>query len=241
MQTSFFKLRGFHYWLCVKCGAEGRELIPDQADDRYSYNKGNPWLGLCGRCGVPTATIQVGNHTVKTQPLPEGTELPPELDAKWAIYLEVASRYQRKARYEDRADLCHTILIRLCEVDRAREAQGEPLTELGRYRVASIVVMQFWHTLKRNGKVISLDTKVDEADDFSPTLADTVPDDRAIDLVEWLDARVWLLGCPERLVQIAMLKVNGKALSQADHKYLQRYRAKAQMSLSQMSNSDPSN
>lgn len=230
VQTSFRKLRGYHYWLCLRCGRVSSQFIPDQADDRYSHNPQNPWLGLCADCskGYPHCAIRLGNHTVKTQPIPAGNGVSHALPEDWARWEVVAKRYARKAYYQDREDVRHNILLRLYMVAKRKEAEGEAFTDVAMFRTASLVVMDWWHEMKRNGRIISLDLQLGE---FDQTLADTVPDDRAIDLVEWLDAKTWLLGCPKRLIEVATKRVKGTTLSENDKKYLLRYRRKAQMSL----------
>ena len=50
MQLSYRLDRGFHHWECIVCGERGKELIPDQADDRYRNNPGNPLLAVCTNC-----------------------------------------------------------------------------------------------------------------------------------------------------------------------------------------------
>ncbi|MDD5511988.1 MAG: hypothetical protein PHI12_14465 [Dehalococcoidales bacterium] len=143
-----------------------------------------------------------------------------ELD--WEKYSEVADRFQYKARYEDRDDLRHSIIVRLAEV--AGRNGDEPLTEGAMVRVASYVVMEYWHAEKRNGRVISLNNEVRDWEGDSIELLDTIADDRALNLESWVDSKSWLLGCPRRLIEIAKKKATGIALTQTDHQYLWRYR-----------------
>jgi len=140
----------------------------------------------------------------------------------WQKYIAIAERFQHKARAQDREDLRHSIILRLAEV--AQRNGHKPFTEWAMLRVASYVVMEYWHAEKRNGKVVSLDTVIDDGEGNTVALIDTLADDKAIDLDAWLDAKTWLLGCPRRLVQIAHKKANGIALTWADHKYIERYR-----------------
>ncbi len=143
-----------------------------------------------------------------------------ELD--WEKYSEVADRFQHKARFEDRDDLRHNIILRLAEV--ASNNGHEPFTIGAMIRVASYVVMEYWHSEKRNGKVISLNTDIGNGDGDSMELMDTIADDSALNLEAWVDARTWLMGCPKRLIQIANKRVNGEALALADRKYLCKMR-----------------
>ncbi|MBA7641150.1 hypothetical protein ES703_48823 [subsurface metagenome] len=147
----------------------------------------------------------------------------------WEKYSEVADRFQYKARFDDREDLRHNIIMRMAEV--AQRNGHKPFTEGAMVRVASYVVMEYWHTEKRNGRLISLNTEIGDGEGDTIELIDTIADDNAIDLEAWLDARVWLLGCPKRLVEIAHKKVSGIALTKTDQKYLERYRQKHQLCL----------
>jgi hypothetical protein len=144
----------------------------------------------------------------------------------WAKYIEVADKYQIKARYEDREDLRQDIILRLAEV--ASNNGHKPLTELAMYRVASYVVMEYWHSQKRLLTTTSLNEEVDDGEGNTVELWETLADDNAIDLDRWLDCKTWIAGCPKRLVAIAIKKVNRKPLNWKEHKYLERYRQKAQ-------------
>ena len=145
-----------------------------------------------------------------------------ELD--WEKYSEVADRFQYKARYEDRDDLKHNIILRLAEV--ASRNGHKPFSEGAMVRVASYVVMEYWHSEKRNGKVISLNNIVSDYEGDSAELLDTIADDSALDLESWVDSRTWLLGCPKRLVEIASKRIGGIALNNADMVYLCKWRKK---------------
>ena len=150
-----------------------------------------------------------------------------ELD--WEKYSEIADRFQHKARFEDRDDLRHNIILRLAEV--ASNNGHKPYTIGAMIRVASYVVMEYWHSEKRNGKVISLNTDIGNGDGDSMELMDTIADDNALNLEAWVDARTWLMGCPKRLIQIADKKVKGIALTNADMIYICRWRQKEQKAL----------
>jgi hypothetical protein len=151
------------------------------------------------------------------------------MNLDWVKYSEVADRFQYKARFEDREDLRHNIILRLAEV--ASNNGHKPFTIGAMIRVASYVVMEYWHSEKRNGKVISLNTDIGNGDGDSMELMDTIADDSALDLESWVDARTWLLGCPKRLIQIANKRVSGIALEPSDKMYLGRFRRKEQKPL----------
>ena len=150
-----------------------------------------------------------------------------ELD--WMKYSEVADRFQHKARFEDRDDLRHNIILRLAEV--ASNNGHKPFTIGAMIRVASYVVMEYWHAEKRNGKVISLNTAIGDGNGDSLELIDTIADDNALDLEAWVDCRIWLLGCPKRLIQIANKRVSGIPLEGKDQDYLDHWRNKSRKSL----------
>jgi hypothetical protein len=180
---------------------------------------------VCAWCnGWSTASLRLGKGS-----LPAPPNLPIEsangnLDGAWGEFWEIARQYERKAKYQDREDLRHNIIIRLVEVATARLANGEEFSEVAKYRTASLVVMEHWHSEKRNGKVISLNGEVADWE-LNPTeLIDTIADDSAIDLEAWVDAKTWLQGCPKRLVGIAHKRVSGVALDAKDQEYLRRFR-----------------
>jgi len=147
----------------------------------------------------------------------------------WEKYIIIADRFQHKARFQDREDLKHNIIVRLAEV--AQRNGHKPLTEPTMVRVASFVVLEYWHTEKRNGKVISLNTETEDGEGNTVELIDTIADDKAIDLEAWVDARTWLLGCPKRLIEVARKRVKGIPLEGKEQDYLDHWRRKSQRRL----------
>jgi len=141
----------------------------------------------------------------------------------WEKYMGIADNFQHKARYEDREDLRQDIILRLAEV---ASIKTEPLTPPAMLRVASFVTIEYWRDLKRQPTIFSLNDTIDDGDGNNVELLETLADDQAIDLEAWVDARTWLMGCPRRLVKIALKKVMGKSLEKNDQKYLERYRQK---------------
>jgi DNA-directed RNA polymerase specialized sigma24 family protein len=142
----------------------------------------------------------------------------------WEKYMEIANKFQHKAMYQDREDLRQDIILRLAEV--ASNNGHKPFTEGAMVRVASYVAMEYWHNLKRQPTILSLNEEIEDAEGNTIELYQTLADDKAIDLEAWLDAKTWLAGVPERLVKIAFKKVNGKPLSRYERLYLCRYRQK---------------
>ena len=83
-----------------------------------------------------------------------------ELD--WNKYIEIAQRFQGKARFEDREDLKDSIILRLAEL--ASNNGHKPFTKWAMLRVASYVVMEYWHAEKRNGKVVTLNARTEDGE-----------------------------------------------------------------------------
>lgn len=225
MKLTYRKQRGYHHWLCVACGQREGERIPDQADDRYQHNPANPWLGVCGGCngGSPSARIRLANSSLRPQPsLTEETQTL-AFEGEWGEYWETAKRFERKARAGEWQDLRHDIIVRLAEVAKEYQLEGKTLTEAGMIRVASYTTRRYWYQKARWGRITSLNAPIEDKDGNSIELIETIADDKAIDLEAWVDARTWLLGCPERLLQIAHKRLNQIDLSGWDRKYLKRF------------------
>jgi hypothetical protein len=142
----------------------------------------------------------------------------------WEKYIEIANKFQHKAMYQDREDLRQNIILRLAEV--ASNNGHKPFTEASMVRVASYVAMEYWHNLKRQPNIYSLNDEIDDGEGNRIELYQTIADDKAIDLDAWLDAKTWLAGCPKRLIAIANKRVKGKPLNGKELTYLCRYRQK---------------
>ena len=151
----------------------------------------------------------------------------------WQKYSQIADRFQHKARYQDKEDLRHDIMVRLAEL--ADSNGDKPFTEVSMLRVGSYVVLEYWRQEKRQLTWLSLNEDIEDDEGDSIELYQTLADDKAIDLELWQDSKRWLLGCPKRLVKIAYKTMLGKPLSPKERKYLSRYRqkelAKAQKAL----------
>ena len=146
----------------------------------------------------------------------------------WGKYITVADRYQYKAKAQDRGDLNHNIIISLADTQTRLDSNGGgQLSELAMLRIASCRVADYWRSEYRNGRVVSLNQVVYEADDGNQIeLIDTLADDKAIDLEAWLDRSVWELGFPKRLVEIVRKRLYGIPLDNQDKCYLWRFRQK---------------
>ena len=142
----------------------------------------------------------------------------------WQKYMEIADKFQHKARYEDREDLRQDIILRLAEV--ASNNGHKPFTDGAMVRVASYTVMAYWRDFMRQPNIASLNEEIEDGEGDTVELAGTIADDNAIDLEAWRDAKSWLLGCPRRLVRIAYKKVNGLPLNRKEQTYLNHYQAR---------------
>ena len=176
----------------------------------------------------------------------------------WEKYIEIADRFQHKARAQDREDLKHTIILRLAQV--AINNGHRPFTEAVMCRIASFEVVNYWRTQYKftngldcgscskvqrvkckEGELYSQCPKAVRVEYLSKPIIDSngnvtelgelIADDKAIDLDAWLDAQTFLLGFPKRLLDIAHKINNGEALTNKDHQYLWYWRKKEQRPL----------
>ena len=180
-----------------------------------------------------------------------------QLDGEWLTYYQVALRFSHKAQAQDREDLLHDIIITLADV--AKNNGHKPITEVAMCRVASITVVHYWRAQYRltNGldcgscskaqrrkcrkdclysecpKAVKLEYLSQPiTDDGNLTeLGELIADDRAIDLDAWLDAKTFLSGCPQRLIEIVHKIHDGQALTNRERQYLWYWRKREQKRL----------
>ena len=174
---------------------------------------------------------------------------------QWNEYIKVADRFQYKARREDREDLRQDIVLELARVEQKYQGAGKTLTIGGMYRVASYRVANYWRAYFRRTQgidcshcskaqrlkcqsldlfascpkrkqLVSLSSVVAESDGELVELVDTLADDKAIDLDQWLDQKTFLYSLPVKLVRIAWRKVNGYPLTNTERLYLYRHSKK---------------
>jgi len=179
-----------------------------------------------------------------------------QLDGEWLTYYKVATKYVHKARYEDRDDLLHTIMLNLAV---AGQSNGhKPDNPSWVYRIASFTVAQYWRDYYKrvNGidcghcsnqqrkkckqdnlygskcpraiKVESLQKPIVGEDGELGELGDLIADDKALDLAEWLDIKTFLLGCPQRLIDIAEKRRDGIPLTDKEKHYFSYQLKKSQ-------------
>jgi hypothetical protein len=175
------------------------------------------------------------------------------LDGEWLTYYKVATKYVHKARYQDRGDLLHTIMLNLEAMARSNTHKPDNLSWM--YRIASFTVAQYWrnyyyhnngidcgHCSNRQRKkckaddlysecpraitIESLNKPIVGEDGHINELAELIADDKAIDLEAWLDEATWRLGYPQRLVEVAKKSLNGIPLNRKEQTYLNHYRAR---------------
>jgi hypothetical protein len=149
----------------------------------------------------------------------------------WSKYIEIANKFQRKAKPADRQDLRQNIILRLAEVETKYNGNGNSLTEGGMVRVASYTVLEYWREIMRLPPITSLNETVDDGDGNETEFYQMLADDKAIDIEAWLDAKQWLYRAPPRLVKIAYKKVSGLALTDSERHYLERFRKNGQKKL----------
>ena len=144
-------------------------------------------------------------------------------------YITVANRYQRKAKHQDREDLNHDIILALAEAQRAKDNNGGGnLSDIAMLRIASYQCQKYWRQIRRQSNISSLNIELDNGDGDTTELIETIADDKAIDLEAWIDASIWLLGCPTRLIEIADKRVSGITLTHGDRTYLWKLRKQKQ-------------
>lgn len=198
--------------------------------DGYHHNPGAPELALCPNCnhGHFPAIRLVSRTPRRWSPnthVEGGSDphLDGHLDGEWGQWATIAAKIARRAPFEDRDDLRHSIILRLAEIKARR---GKALSEGAVVRIARFTVLAYWRDRGRQPTILSLDAPARDADGDDTDYGDTLADDQAIDLDKWVDERTWLLGCPRRLVEIAHKKVNGIPLTPADSRYLYKWRRK---------------
>ena len=181
-----------------------------------------------------------------------------QLEGDYALYYKVATKFCHKARFEDREDLLHTIILNLAVA--GRNDGHKPDNPSWMYRIASFTVAQYWRDYykrtygidcghcsnpqrkkcKRDNlysecpkaiRIESLSKPIVDGDGHISELGDLIADDKAIDLAEWLDDKTFLLGCPQKLIDIAQKRVDGIPLTTREWSYLNWFRKNHQKPL----------
>lgn len=77
----------------------------------------------------------------------------------------------------------------------------------------------------------SLNQVVSDSEGNMTEIGDLLLDDKAIDIDLWLDAKMWLISAPIRLKSIALKRIQGVTLTEAERVYLSKLRKREQKSL----------
>ena len=183
------------------------------------------------------------------------------LDGEWLDWLDTARRYDHSIPPQDKLDLRHNILIELARarardneaIPKLRQYRIANLKRIDYWRdmgkgqtvvciytgIAGELHCKDCRQKPEHGTcpyravrpVLSLELELELEGGGTTTLADTIADDKALDLDAWQDAVTWRIGSPIRLVQIAHKIENGRPLSGAEHKYLWKLRKREQQKL----------
>jgi hypothetical protein len=175
-------------------------------------------------------------------------------------YINIADRYQYKAKREDKEDFLHELFLAFARVKASYQAKGKELTTGGLVRIAQYEVADYWrkHFRRIYGRdcsrcskaqrqeckdgnlysqcpkairIESLDTIVEDGNGDSTPLCELIADDNAIDLTSRLDAKLTLDSYPQRFVQLAYKKYAGYPLTNSERQYYRREQKKAQKTL----------
>jgi len=182
-----------------------------------------------------------------------------QLEGDYAVYYKVATKFVYKAQAQDREDLLHIIMLNLAVA--GRNNGHKPDNPSWMYRIASFTVAQYWRDYYRRTygidcghcsnqqrkkckrdnlygsqcpraiRIESLQKPIADGDGHLSELGELIADDRALDLAEWMDINTFLLGCPQRLIDIAEKIRDGQTLTQVELNYLCRWRKRQQKTL----------
>jgi len=183
-----------------------------------------------------------------------------QLAGDWALFYKVASRFIYSVKPNDKEDFLHDLLLKFATVKATYDTKGKELTEGGLMRVAQYELADYWHRrFKRingiNCKQCSksqrekckdwfmypdcpravnlerLDKLVEDDKGDSTPLYELIADDKAVDLVAMVDAKLTLGAYPRRFVQLAYKKYAGYPFTSGERTYYYRELKKVQKSL----------
>jgi len=181
-----------------------------------------------------------------------------QLEGEYATYYKVASRFNHKAKVEDKEDLLHDIILTLAIAERNNG--HKPFTEGTMYRIASRAVADYWRAYYKanNGldchtcnkaqrhkckegdlytqcpkaiKLESLNKPILDGEGNLTELGELIADPKSLDLDAWDRESLWEIGYKPRLVEIAYKLYRGEALTNAEMKYLCKMRKREQKKL----------
>ena len=219
------------------------------------------WCGKLATCQNQRTqalrSIKSSRRRIKRQAQANGNGYD-QLEGVWLTYYKVASRFSHKAKTQDREDLLHDIILTLADVQKNNG--HKPLTEPAMYRIASVTVVHYWRAQYKltNGldcgscskaqrqkckkewlypecpkaiRIEYLSQPVTDSEGNVTELGELIANDKAVDLDAWLDADAFLRGCPQRLIGIALKRLEGIPLDNKEDCYLRRFRQREQKRL----------
>jgi len=180
------------------------------------------------------------------------------LTGQWLTYYKVALPFAKSVPTQDSEDLLHSIISNLA--DAGRNNGHKPDNDSWMYRIASFTRAQYWreHYRHTNGldcghcskaqkrkckqdwlygdcpklvRIESLNKPITDSEGNLTELGELIADDKALDLDAWLDARLFLLTSPDRLITIAEKMRQGEALTHYERTILSRFREKERKKL----------
>ena len=183
-----------------------------------------------------------------------------QLDGEWLPYYKVAVKFCHKVRFEDTDDILHTIILNLAVA--GRNNGHKPDNPSWMYRIASFTIAQYWRDYYKrvNGidcghcsnqqrkkckaddlysecpraiRIESLQKPILGEDGQISELGDLIADNKALDLADWTDINTFLLGCPQRLIDIAEKRQDGIPLTKYEQLYLCRFWQRRQKRLTE--------
>jgi len=183
-----------------------------------------------------------------------------QLDGDYATYYKVANGFTGKVKSEDREDFLHDLFLAFARVKASYDAKGKELTIGGLVRVAQYQLADYWrkHFKRINGidcsrcsqqqrekckdwylypdcpkaiKLERLDKLVEDGNGDATPLHELIADDKAVDLVAMVDARLTLASYPTKAVKLLYKRYAGYPLDNTEQSYLYRFVKKAQKQL----------
>jgi hypothetical protein len=183
-----------------------------------------------------------------------------QLNGDWGLFYKVAKRFTYKVVREDSEDFLHDLFLAFARVKASYQVKGKELTEGGLMRVAQYELADYWrkHFKRINGiecsrcsqeqrekckdwylypdcpkaiKLERLDRLVEDGNGDSTPLYELIADDKAVDLVAMVDARLTLDSYPTKAVKLLYKRYAGYPLEKAEGNYLRRFLRRTQRSL----------
>lgn len=141
----------------------------------------------------------------------------------WDEYSKVANQFKYKVRFQDREDLKQQIILELAQIEVKYKENGKVLSCSGMVRAASYIVADYWRKELKQLKAINVYNQEEKQND-QIYFIETIADDKAVNVIDWINARRWICHLPARLLKIACKRVVGYSLTTAERTYLNRHR-----------------